>query len=75
MLLWASQASNSTRTTTTTAATKLPLLLLVLGTQIPSFCLIFFFLFKKIADTKGTFHARMGTIKDINGEDRTEASD
>ena len=74
MLLWASQASNSTRTTTT-AATKLPLLLLVLGTQIPSFCLIFFFFFKKIADTKGTFHARIGTIKDINGEDRTEASD
>ena len=32
-------------------------------------------LFKKIRDSKGTFHAEMGTIKDINGEDRTEASD
>ena len=26
-------------------------------------------LFKKIRDTKGTFHAKMGTIKDINGMD------
>ena len=30
-------------------------------------------LFKKIRDTKGTFHARMGTIKDRNGKDLTEA--
>ena len=32
-------------------------------------------LFKKIRDTKGTFHAKMGTIKDINGMDLTEAQD
>ena len=30
-------------------------------------------LFKKIRDTKGTFHAKMGSIKDRNGMDRTEA--
>ena len=30
-------------------------------------------LFKKIRDTKGTFHAKMGTIKDRNGMDPTEA--
>ena len=30
-------------------------------------------LFKKIKDTKGTFHAKMGTIKDINYRDLTEA--
>ena len=30
-------------------------------------------LFKKIRDTKGNFHAKMGTIKDRNGMDRTEA--
>ena len=30
-------------------------------------------LFKKIRDTKGTFHAKMGTIKDSNGMDQTEA--
>ena len=30
-------------------------------------------LFKKIRDTKGTFHAKMGTIKDKNGLDLTEA--
>ena len=30
-------------------------------------------LFKKIRDTKGTFHAKMGTIKDSNGMDLTEA--
>ena len=30
-------------------------------------------LFKKIRDTKGTFHAQMGTIKDENGMDLTEA--
>ena len=29
--------------------------------------------FKKIRDTKGTFHAKMGTIKDRNGRDLTEA--
>ena len=33
------------------------------------------FLFKKIRDTKGTFHARMGTIKDRNSMDLTEAED
>ena len=32
-------------------------------------------LFKKIGDTKRTFHARMGTIKDRNGMDLTEAED
>ena len=32
-------------------------------------------LFKKIRDTKGTFHAKMGTIKDINGMDLKEAED
>ena len=30
-------------------------------------------LFKTIRDTKGTFHAKMGTIKDRNGMDLTEA--
>ena len=30
-------------------------------------------LFKKIRDTKGTFHAKMGPIKDRNGVDLTEA--
>ena len=30
-------------------------------------------LFKKIRDTRGTFHAKMGTIKDRNGMDLTEA--
>jgi len=32
-------------------------------------------LFKKIRDTKGTFHSKMGTIKDRNGKDLTEAED
>ena len=32
-------------------------------------------LFKKIRDTKGQFHAKMGTIKDRNGMDLTEAED
>ena len=32
-------------------------------------------LFKKIRDTKGTFHAKMGTIKDRNGMHLTEAND
>ena len=32
-------------------------------------------LFKKIRDTKGTFHAKMGSIKDRNGRDLTEAQD
>ena len=32
-------------------------------------------LFKKIRDTKGTFHAKMGSIKDRNGMDVTEAED
>ena len=32
-------------------------------------------LFKKIRATKGTFHAKMGTIKDRNGMDLTEAAD
>ena len=31
--------------------------------------------FKEIKDTKGTFHAKMGTIKDRNGKDLTEAED
>ena len=33
------------------------------------------YLFKKIRDTKGTFHAKMGSIKDRNGIDLTEAED
>ena len=32
-------------------------------------------LFKKIKDTKGTFHAKMGLVKDRNGMDLTEAED
>ena len=32
-------------------------------------------LFKKIRDSKGTFHGKMGTIKDRNGMDLTEAED
>ena len=32
-------------------------------------------LFKKIRDTKGIFHAKMGSIKDRNGTDLTEAED
>ena len=32
-------------------------------------------LLKKIRDTKGTFHAKMGSIKDRNGMDQTEAKD
>ena len=32
-------------------------------------------LFKKIRDTKGTFHEKMGSIKDRNGRDLTEAED
>ena len=32
-------------------------------------------LFKKIRDTKGTFHAKMGIIKDRNGRDLTEVED
>ena len=32
-------------------------------------------LFKKIRDTKGTFHMKMGSIKDRNGMDLTEAED
>ena len=31
--------------------------------------------FNKIRDTKGTFHAKMGSIKDRNGRDLTEAED
>ena len=31
--------------------------------------------FKKIRDTEGTFHAKMGSIKDRNGMDLTEAED
>ena len=33
------------------------------------------YLFKKIRDTKGTFHAKMSTTKDRNGRDLTEAED
>ena len=32
-------------------------------------------IFKKIKDTKGTFHAKMGTVKDRNGMELTEAED
>ena len=32
-------------------------------------------LFKKVRDTKGTFHAKMGSLKDRNGMDLTEAED
>ena len=33
------------------------------------------YLFKKIRDIKGTFHAKMGSIRDRNGMDKTEAED
>ena len=33
------------------------------------------YLFQKIRDTKGTFHAKMGSIKDRNSRDLTEAED
>ena len=33
------------------------------------------YLFKRTGDTKGTFHAKMGTIKDRNGMDPSEAED
>ena len=33
------------------------------------------YLFKKIRDTKGTFHAKIGSIKDRNGMDLTETED
>ena len=33
------------------------------------------YLFKKIRNTKGTFHAKMGSVKDRNGMDLTEAED
>ena len=33
------------------------------------------YLFKKIRDTRGTFHAKMGTIKDRNGKDLTVAEE
>ena len=33
------------------------------------------YLYKKIRDTKGTFHAKMGTTKDRNGMDLTKAED
>ena len=36
---------------------------------------MFIELFKKIRDTKGTFHAKMGSIKDRNRMDLTEAED
>ena len=32
-------------------------------------------LFKKIGNIKGTFHAKMGTVKDRNGKNRTEAEE
>ena len=32
-------------------------------------------LFNKIRDTQGTFHAKMGSVKDTNGMDQTEAED
>ena len=32
-------------------------------------------LFKKIGDTKGTFHAQLGTIQDRNGKDLTEVGE
>ena len=36
---------------------------------------IFIYIFKKIRDTKGTFHEKMGTIKDRNSMDLAEAED
>ena len=33
------------------------------------------YLFKKVRDTKGTFHAKMGSIKERNGRDLTEAEE
>ena len=40
-------------------------------------CLLFslLFIFKKIRDTKGIFHSKMGTMKERNGMDLTEAED
>ena len=35
----------------------------------------FYYLFKKIGDTKGTFHAKVGIIKHRNGKDLTEAEE
>ena len=37
--------------------------------------MLFRSLFKKIRDTKGTFHAKMGSIKDRNGMDLSEAAE
>ena len=53
----------------------------ILQARVPEWCAIVFSmgktrdLLKKIGDTKGTFHAKMGSIKDRNGMDRTEAED
>ena len=46
-------------------------------TRLSDFTFTFTFrdLFKKIRDTKGTFHAKMSTIKDRNGMSLTEAED
>ena len=39
------------------------------------YCDIEWFLFRKLGDTKGTFHAKMGSIKDRKDMDLTEAED
>ena len=44
-------------------------------TRMSDFTFTFRDLFKKIRDTKGTFHAKMGTIKDRNRTDLREAED
>ena len=44
-------------------------------TRILEWVVISFSKDKKVRDTKGTFHAKMGSIKDRNGRDLTEAED
>ena len=53
----------------------LRLLLFLLAILIPACASKTGDLFKKIRDTKGTFHAKMSSIKDNNGMDLTEAED
>ena len=51
----------------------------LLSESVSEYCMLFFLLintlFRKIRDTKGTFHAKMGSIKDRNGMNLTEAED
>ena len=51
----------------------------LLSESVSEYCMLFFLLintlFRKIRDTKGTFHEKMGSIKDRNGMNLTEAED